>query len=30
MTYIFDYLHQHHQFEMLLRKGIDKVIDGHL
>ncbi|XP_076465994.1 spatacsin-like [Babylonia areolata] len=24
MTYIFDYLQQHHQFEMLLRKGIDK------
>ncbi|KAK7503511.1 hypothetical protein BaRGS_00005050 [Batillaria attramentaria] len=24
MTYIFDQLQQHHQFEMLLRKGIDK------
>ncbi|XP_070207763.1 spatacsin-like isoform X2 [Littorina saxatilis] len=24
MTYVFDYLQQHHQFEMLLRKGIDK------
>ena len=25
MTYIFDALKQHHQFELLLRKGMEKV-----